>query len=129
MYRNWRETWRNWPRSLPMRDQYFGWREATGLLGIFLVQALPLPMFIVGWILSAPTLLLIITGLLIIIRLGVLGGVARAYPNRPWTYWFSPLCDLPVALRLVQSALTRQQCWRGRSYIRGKGGKFESIGN
>ena len=27
MYDNWRETWHNWPRSLPMRDQYFGWRE------------------------------------------------------------------------------------------------------
>jgi dolichol-phosphate mannosyltransferase len=129
MYRNWRETWRNWPRSLAMRDRYFGWREAIGLLGILLFQALPLPMFIVGWVMRAPTLFLIVTALLVLIRLGVLAGVARAYVNRPWTYWLSPFCDLPVAFRLMQSALARRHSWRGRAYLRGKGGKFELLGH
>jgi dolichol-phosphate mannosyltransferase len=129
MYRDWRETWRNWPRSLPMRDQYFGWREATGLLEILLVQALPLPLFILGWILDAPLWFVMVAALLVLIRLGALFGVARAYPNRPWTYWLSPLCDLPVAFRLMQSALSRHQSWRGRSYMRGKDGKFEAVGN
>jgi dolichol-phosphate mannosyltransferase len=129
MYRNWRETWCNWPRSLPMRDQYFGWREAAGLLGVFLVQALPLPLFVVGWILGATICFFIATALFVLIRIGVLGGIARAYPNRPWTYWLSPLCDLPVAFRLMQSALRRHHTWRGRSYVRTKGGKFEPIGN
>ena len=129
MYRDWRDTWRNWPRSLPLRDQYFGWREAGGLLGVLLVQALPLPMFMLGWFLGAPIWFLSVIAVFLLMRIGVLCGMARAYPNRPWTYWLSPLCDLPVALRLIQSALTRHHSWRGRSYVRGKGGKFEALGN
>jgi dolichol-phosphate mannosyltransferase len=127
MYRGWRETWRNWPRSLPMRDQYFGPREAIGLLRIILLQALPLPLLIVAWILRAPSWFLIVTAVLVLIRVGVLAGVARAYPNRPSTYWLSPLFDLPVTLRLIQSALTRSHNWRGRFYVRRKGGKFEPV--
>ena len=129
MYRDWRETWRNWPRSLPMRDQYFGSREAAGLLAVLLVQALPLPLFILGWIWGAPSWFFSVTAPFVLIRFGVLGGVARAYPNRPWTYWLSPLWDLPVAFRLIQSALARRHSWRGRSYIRGKGGRFKPLGN
>jgi hypothetical protein len=30
MYADWRETWANWSRSLPMHDQYYGWREPSG---------------------------------------------------------------------------------------------------
>jgi dolichol-phosphate mannosyltransferase len=112
-----------------MRDQYFGWREAAGLLAVLLLQALPLPLFILGWIWGAPSWFFSVTAPFVLIRLGVLGGVARAYPNRPWTYWLSPLWDLPVAFRLIQSALARRHSWRGRSYIRGKGGKFEGLGN
>ena len=48
MYNSWRETWNNWPRSLPMRDQYFGWREAVALFGVLIVQALPLPAVILA---------------------------------------------------------------------------------
>jgi dolichol-phosphate mannosyltransferase len=129
MYRDWRETWRNWPRSLPMRDQYFGWREAAGLFGVLLVQALPLPLFILGWVLGAPVWFLVLTAGFALIRIGVLLGMARAYPDRPWTYWLSPLWDLPAALRLIQSALARRHRWRGRSYVRSKGGKFEPLGD
>lgn len=95
MYRDWREIWRNWPRSLPMRDQYFGWPEAVGLLGVLIFQALPLPMFVLGWILDAPIWFLTLTALFVLMRIGVLCGMARAYPNRPWTYWLSPLGMYP----------------------------------
>jgi dolichol-phosphate mannosyltransferase len=125
MYGDWRETWRNWPRSLPMRDQYFGWRPAVGLLEVFLVQALPLPMLIVAWNLGAPRLFLALNALLLALRAGVLFGTARAYVRRPWTYWLSPLCDFAVAVRLIQSAFSRKHSWRGRSYVRTSAGMFE----
>jgi dolichol-phosphate mannosyltransferase len=48
MYAAWQETWRNWPRSLPTRDQHFGWREAAGLLEVLLVPSARR----VGWWLS-----------------------------------------------------------------------------
>ena len=47
MYEDWLETWRNWPRSLATQDRYFSWHEATGLLEVLLVQALPLPLLAV----------------------------------------------------------------------------------
>ena len=125
MYRDWRETWRNWPRSLPMRDQYFGWRQVVGLLEVFFVQGLPLPMLIAAWNLGAPRLFLAVNALLLALRTGVLFGTARAYDRRPWTYWLSPLCDFAVAVRLIQSALSRKHSWRGRSYVRTSAGMFE----
>ena len=125
MYGSWRETWANWPRSLPMRDQYFGWRESLGLARVTFLQALPLPSLALGLALSAPAWFLGLAGSLSALRVGVLFGVARAYPRRPWTYWLSPLCDLPVTARIIHFALKRHHSWRGRTYIRRKGGTFE----
>ena len=125
MYRDWRDTWRNWPRSLPMRDQYFAWRQALGLLEVFFVQGLPLPMLIVAWNIGAPRLFFALNALLLALRVGVLFGTARAYDQRPWTYWLSPICDFAAAVRLIQSALSRAHSWRGRSYVRRSAGMFE----
>ena len=125
MYENWRAIWNNWPRSLPMRDQYFGWPEALGLIKILILQALPLIVFVIGWLTGAPPWLLIISGILTSVRLGILIGTARAYPARPWTYWLSPLFDLPVVLRIWQMALRRKHRWRGRTYMRKSDGSFE----
>lgn len=127
MYDHWRDTWNNWPRSLSMRDQYFGWREATNLAGALALQALPLPFFLIGLFFGAPFSFLVLTGALLALRLGILIGVVRAYPNRPGTYWLSPLADLPVAVRIIQFALRRRHRWRGRTYIRRKGGVFEPL--
>ncbi|MET0585033.1 MAG: glycosyltransferase family 2 protein, partial [Candidatus Binatia bacterium] len=127
MYNHWRDTWGNWPRSLPMRDQYFGRREAAGLVGVLIFQALALPAFALGILFGAPPWFLALSGGLAALRIGVLFGVARAYPKRPWSYWLSPLCDLPVTLRIIQFALRRRHSWRGRTYVRRKGGVFEPI--
>jgi dolichol-phosphate mannosyltransferase len=129
MYDDWRETWRNWPRSLPMRDQYFGWREWLGLLKVLLFQALPLPVFLLCAISGRFSLLAFAAGALTLLRLGVLVGVARAYKSRPWSYWLSPLLDLPVALKLFASALARRHVWRGKVYLRRDGGTFEPVDN
>ena len=125
MYEDWHETWRNWPRSLPTQDQYFSWHEATGLLEVLLVQSLPLPLLAIAYAIGAPGWVVAVNLILSLTRLGVLIGTARAYERRPWTYWFSPLLDLPVALRLITSALKRRQVWRGRVYMRRAGGTFE----
>lgn len=121
MYTGWRDAWRNWTRSLPMRDQFSGTGTLSGWLEVALVQALPLPLFLTlvmvrahrGWFLT-------LNGILAMVRIGVLFGTARAYPRRPWSYWLSPLCDIPVALQLGRSALQRQHTWRGRILVREK---------
>lgn len=120
MYRGWRDTWHNWTRSLPMHDHLAGIHTLAGWLEVLLVQALPLPLLILAgrrrrelrWPLLLNTILLAT-------RIGVLFGTARAYRQCPWSYWLSPLCDLPVAIELGVSALRRRHRWRGRTLIRG----------
>jgi dolichol-phosphate mannosyltransferase len=41
MYATAKETWDNWPRSLPLRDRYFDWRQAFAFLRRLLLQAYP----------------------------------------------------------------------------------------
>lgn len=119
MYENWREMWKNWTRSLPMRDHFSHKTILISWLEILLVQALPLPLFL--WLVFSrrhPWLLLL-NGLGVAIRLGVLFGTARAYCVRPWSYWLSPLCDLPVAYKLGISIWQRHHTWRGRALVQG----------
>ncbi len=120
MYTDWLDVWRNWTRSLPMRDQFSGMYTSFGWLEVLLVQALPLPLllFLVATRVRSrwPGVL---NSILLAIRFGVLFGTARAYRRRPWAYWLSPLCDLPVAVQLIRSAVQRRHVWRGRVFIRG----------
>ncbi len=120
MYTGWRDTWRNWTRSLPMRDQFSGIYTFLGLLEVVFVQALPLPLmlFLTTQHMSR-SWMTILNGVLGAMRVGVLFGTMRAYRRRPWTYWLSPLCDLPVAVQLLRSALRRRHIWRGRFLVRG----------
>lgn len=130
MYGSAREAWHNWSRSLPLRDRYFGVAGVIGLAEVVLVQALPLPLFLVllaigtmyalshSWLL-AYWLMLAVEGVFVALRLGVLAGTARAYQQPPWTYWLSPLLDVPVACQLWIQALRRRHIWRGRVLLRG----------
>jgi dolichol-phosphate mannosyltransferase len=120
MYASWSDAWKNWTRSLPLRDQYAGRAGWLGLTEVALAQALPLPVLLMLWRSAPrPRFALAINGLLVLVRLGVLGGTARAYAWRPWTYWLSPLADLPVAVQLWRNALQRTHVWRGRILVRG----------
>ena len=120
MYTDWRDTWRNWTRSLPMHDQFSGINTLSGWLEVALVQALPLPLML--FLIIARTQrswLMMLNSIFLALRIGVLFGTARAYQRRPWSYWLSPLCDLPVAVQLVRSMLQRRHVWRGRVIVRG----------
>lgn len=124
MYATAGEAWRDWTRSLPMRDQYFGAAGVVGLLEIILVQALPLPLVTLVAATGGPAWFLALQTILGATRIGVLFGTARAYPERPWTYWLSPLADLPVAWQLMRRALQHRHRWRGSTYVRQRDGRF-----
>ncbi len=115
MYASGRETWRNWPRSLTLRDRFAPFGGWAGLTEVALVQALPLPLafgLAFGGATASP--LFAVAAILVCMRVGVLIGAARAYVRRPWTYWLSPLADVPVTFALFASALRRRHTWRGR---------------
>ncbi|MBW3634053.1 MAG: glycosyltransferase [Chloroflexi bacterium] len=119
MYASWREAWRNWTRSLPLRDRYSGLAGWFGLVEIALTQALPLPLLcLMRWLAPGQRLAHLVNVGLLMVRLGVLLGTARAYRKRPWSYWLSPLTDLPVTVQLWRNAFRRRHIWRGRVLIR-----------
>jgi len=88
------------------------------LTEVLIVQALPLPIAVVlaaAHATASPAFAVALV--LTFVRFGVLAGSARAYVQRPWTYWLAPLADLPVALALVAAALRRRHTWRGRTLV------------
>jgi dolichol-phosphate mannosyltransferase len=122
MYEGWRDAWRNWTRSLPLRDRYASVAGWLGLAEVALVQALPLPLVLAlaRRRPSAPVAALArFNAGLLAVRLGVLAGTARAYRRPPWGYWLSPACDAPAALGVWLSAVRRRHEWRGRPIVRG----------
>jgi len=123
MYENWHEMWFNWPRSLMMHDRFSGLHTLIGWLEVLFVQALPLPLLIFLLLMRKMPgrnkfVPYILNGILIAMRIGVLSGTARTYEKRPWSYWLSPLCDVPVTLWLGKMALQRRHTWRGRVLVR-----------
>jgi dolichol-phosphate mannosyltransferase len=120
MYQNWRELWQNWTRSLPMHDRFAGKHTVYNWLTLLLVQALPLPLLLYLMLSrSRDWKLILLNACAVMLRLGVLFGTARAYRRLPWSYWLSPLCDLPVVVKLGISGLQRRHTWRGRTLVRG----------
>ncbi len=120
MYRGWRDAWDNWSRSLPMRDRFTRRASAVGLAEVLLVQALPLwlaPLLARACGHRHPTTML--NAALLCTRVGTLMGMARAYEAAPWTYWISPVADLPVAVLLWSKWPRRRHVWRGRAFTTG----------
>jgi dolichol-phosphate mannosyltransferase len=118
MHSNWRDAWWNWPRSLTLRDRFARFGGWFGIAEVALVQALPLPLAVALALTGATgSLTFAVAAVLLIVRLGVLAGTARAYVRPPWTYWLSPLADGPVACALIAAALRRRHRWRGRDLV------------
>jgi dolichol-phosphate mannosyltransferase len=107
MYASLLDCSRNWPRSLPLRAE------------LALVQGLPL-VFVVATLLRrqrTDSLFFRVNLALALARLAVLGGMRRAYAAPAWTYWLSPLADLPAIALIVAAALNPAPRWRGRTLV------------
>jgi dolichol-phosphate mannosyltransferase len=118
MHADWRDTWRNWPRSLTLRDRFTRFGGWLGLAEVIGAQALPLPLA-AGLALAHATwpATFGVAATFAFMRIGVLAGAKRAYVDPPWTYWLSPLADLPVAAALIAANLRRRHTWRGRDLV------------
>jgi dolichol-phosphate mannosyltransferase len=107
------DTWRGWGRSLALPGVEPVWRQLGDLAVLLVAQALPLPRLLTrrGDLLDV---------VLLVARLGTLGGTAQAYERPGRTYWLSPLADLPataaLAAGIIRPLLGRRHVWRGRRY-------------
>jgi dolichol-phosphate mannosyltransferase len=136
MYTSMAETWREWGRSLDLKDA--ATRSQTWLDCLFLlaVQGLPFPLLIGGGLslfaaryaidplaylpfLNPSFLSLAVLGLngfLVLIRWLLVFGIRSSYTEVGLWFWLSPLADPFAVLRIWISALTQPKQWRGRTY-------------
>lgn len=128
MYVGIAETWREWGRSLDLKDATTKSQLWSDLALLLLVQGLPLPLtLILGSYLSQGfsflTLQLAI-GLnlfLVLIRFALLLAIYPSYARDRFTlsaltFWLSPLADPVAVLRIFLSAFQQPKQWRGRAY-------------
>ena len=127
MYEGARETWREWGRSLDLKDASAIAQTWGDVAFLVLVQGLPpiataiFAVFVAAG-LRAPSVVaaLATNAALLAIRFALCGAIAPSYDlsraRGRWLFWLSPLADPLAALRLVLSASSRPKQWRGRSY-------------
>lgn len=127
MYEGAAETWKEWGRSLDLKDassraQIWGdlWLLASvqGLPLIIVLSLLfispypPIPLF--------PHLLLSLNLFLLLIRSMMLLAIAPSYDftqtKGGWLFWLSPIADPLAVLRIFLSAFRTPRQWRGREY-------------
>ncbi|MEV0234068.1 glycosyltransferase family 2 protein [Nonomuraea sp. NPDC050786] len=103
------ELWREWGRSLPLRDVTgCGW-QAADLAVIWLTGALPMLRLAAG----RPTGL---DAALLTVRLLLAGALRGSYREPGVGLLLSPLLDPASAFRLTQATLRPVRTWRGRTY-------------
>ena len=128
-YSNARQMWREWGRSLDLKDATAKGRQFFDTLFVVSAQGVQWPLAL-GLYLSwdsipasmARTILGVSTGVLLGIRWLLLFGIAPSYARRGVAWWLSPLADPLTAVRLVVSSLRRPTRWRSRTYAGVPGG-------
>ena len=129
MYEGMAETWREWGRSLDLKDAASTAQVWWDFAFLALVQGLPWVLVPGLWLAqqgaladwSRPLLLLWAINLgLLVIRVGMQAAVASAYDLKgapgAWAFWLSPLADPVAVVRIGLSSLRRPTQWRGRQY-------------
>lgn len=130
MYEGAAETWREWGRSLDLKDAASPAQVWGDFWLLLAVQALPIPvtLFLLSDLLAGsltPTLLTAfsLNLLLVLIRVGLSWAIAPSYDRTQaraaWLFWLSPLADPIAVLRIFLSSIQTPRQWRGRSYGEG----------
>ena len=127
MYEGLQETWKEWGRSLDLKDASSSGQVWSDLWFLTSVQALPwlgLPFLLMGLGAEAPTLTVqLSSGLnlsLIAARIALQWAILPSYDLSQaagrWMFWLSPLADPLAVLRIWLSSFRTPTSWRGRRY-------------
>ncbi|WP_442949110.1 2'-O-glycosyltransferase CruG [Nostoc sp.] len=129
MYEGAMETWKEWGRSLDLKDATSRSQLWGDLWLLTSVQGLPLLIVLTFLLISSqfpdfPTPSFLLLGLnlfLVVIRFAMLIAIAPSYDRKSakggWLFWLSPLADPLAVLRIFLSAFRKPREWRGRKYI------------
>jgi dolichol-phosphate mannosyltransferase len=124
MYEGAAETWREWGRSLDLKDASSPAQTYGDLWFLTAVQGLPLLLVLLfaSSGVSTPMVLgaLGLNMALVVIRVALVGAIAPSYDlsgaRGRWLFWLSPLADPLAVLRIALSSFRRPTQWRGRVY-------------
>jgi dolichol-phosphate mannosyltransferase len=122
-YTSAREAWREWGRSLDLKDSSTRLRQWGDVAFLLIVQGTPL-LALLGLGLSAlagrvpegARALALTSGALLAVRLLLQFALAPSYQRRGVPFWLSPLADPLAAIRILLSTARRPRRWRSRSY-------------
>ncbi|PZV19679.1 MAG: glycosyl transferase [Pseudanabaena sp.] len=121
MYTSMAETWREWGRSLDLKDASTPNQTFADCLLLTAVQGLPILM-LMALSIWQPTpsilmnLLFWLNAFLVFIRCLLMFGIRTSYTEVGFWFWISPLADPFAVIRIWISALTKPKSWRGRIY-------------
>ncbi len=124
-YTSAREAWREWGRSLDLKDATSALRQWGDVLFLAVVQGTPVPvllacaiaaLFGASGLLSSAFPVMITSGALFAVRVLLQRALAPSYERCGMAFWLSPLADPLAALRILLSSLRRPTQWRGRQY-------------
>lgn len=120
MYEGARETWKEWGRSLDLKDASLPGQVWGDLWLLCAVQGLPVFLVPTCLLVSSPPLLLGLNVFLLVIRFALVFAIAPSYDRKTaqggWLFWLSPLADPLAVFRIFLSALRTPREWRGRKY-------------
>ncbi|MFN3926355.1 MAG: glycosyltransferase [Pseudanabaenaceae cyanobacterium] len=120
MYTSGLETWREWGRSLDLKDASTPAQLWMDCLLLLAVQGLPLPLLLLLLFTQETSLfgalLLGWNGILFLLRYLVQIVIRDSYTEVGIWFWLAPCSDPFAVFRIWLSALTRPQQWRGRDY-------------
>jgi len=123
-YTSARELWREWGRSLDLKDSTTRARQWGDVLFLLIVQGTPLLVLIVfavrallGIALPAHGDMLLATSLAMLgVRAMLQWALTSSYAQRGLAFWLSPAADPLAAIRILCSTIRRPTRWRGREY-------------
>jgi dolichol-phosphate mannosyltransferase len=130
MYEGAAETWKEWGRSLDLKDACSPAQKWGDLGFLFAVQGLPAiaTLLFTCAALSNHTSLFVWIALainsgLMVMRFALVGAIANSYDlsqaQQKWLFWLSPLADPLAVLRIALSSFQKPTQWRGRTYEEG----------
>ena len=121
------QMWREWGRSLDLRDANSPVRQWGDVVFLLLVQGLPIFVLLAFLTAELPATtgaagalvaraLVAVNGALFLTRVLMLFALRGAYRRPGVAFWLSPLADPLAAWRILLSTVSRPKAWRGRRY-------------
>ena len=123
-YTSAREAWREWGRSLDLKDAATRARQWSDVIFLLLAQGTPLIVLLLlaaraiggSPLLDGGRWLLATSSALVAVRLLLQFALVGSYAVRGVPFWLSPTADPLAALRILISTLRRPKRWRSREY-------------